>query len=227
MALQNRVITCYFRSDSARLRLTDQFLLKFQLILEPFLPLICTRTTCTIRFKRFVPDLTKSISTTTLTLNMPHNDKKKKIRVSVTLAFSNHTTHIRLPKNKEVDIYEAVAKKLMKKGKWGIYSVLDIEELGMMNRSTDDNFYRCPQRVIVTKGDKFQVISRNVEKKGHGLSYTKKTVHQHHDHHHKKHHRSTSGSNTFVTPVYVDSFNINTDCTTAGSTCDCGSNNGN
>jgi hypothetical protein len=158
---------------------------------------------------------------------MPHNDKKKKIRVSVTLAFSNHTTHIRLPKNKEVDIYEAVAKKLMKKGKWGIYSVLDIEELGMMNRSTDDNFYRCPQRVIVTKGDKFQVISRNVEKKGHGLSYTKKTVHQHHDHHHKKHHRSTSGSNTFVTPVYVDSFNINTDCTTAGSTCDCGSNNGN
>ena len=104
---------------------------------------------------------------------MPHNDKKKKIRVSVSLAFSNHTTHIRLPKNKEVDIYEAVAKKLMKKGKWGIYSVLDIEELGMMNRSTDDNFYRCPQRVIVTKGDKFQVISRNVEKKGHGLSYTK------------------------------------------------------
>lgn len=156
---------------------------------------------------------------------MPHNDKKKKIRVSVSLAFASKSTHIRLPKNKELEIYEVIAKKLSKKGKWGIYSVLDIEELGMMNRSTDDNFYRCPQRIIVTKGDKFQVISRNVEKKGHGLSYTKQTVHHHHEHRDKRHPHSTSGSNIFVTPIYADSSNINTKCTTAGSTtCDCGSN---
>lgn len=158
---------------------------------------------------------------------MPHNDKKKTIRVRVSLAFSSKSIHLKLPKDKEIDIYEAIAHKLMEKGKWGIYSVLDIEELGMKNRSTVDNYYRCPQHIVVTKGDKFQVVSRNVEKKGHGLSYTKKTVH-HHDHHHDKvHDRTTSGtsSSSYVTPVMINSMMINADCNATASNCDCGSNN--